>query len=148
MLFLRKHPFFLLLAISVVAITTTTACKKDKSNGNVVPYVAVDYPLALSSPEAYRLNSVGGYIYVPAGYRGIVLYRQTIDTYIAADRACPNNPQDDCERVAVDSSGVYIKCPCCGSRFSMDGNLLQGPSTQALRKYQVLISGDLLRITN
>jgi nitrite reductase/ring-hydroxylating ferredoxin subunit len=132
-----------------ICVVLGAGCKKKSAtSSSFVPNVAVDYQLSLSSPAAYPLNTPGGHIYLAAGYRGILVYRQTIDAYVAMDRACPHNPSDPTEQVAVDSSGLYAVCPACKSRYSLDGTLLKGPSTQSLRQYGVDVGADVLRVYN
>jgi cytochrome b6-f complex iron-sulfur subunit len=39
-------------------------------------------------------------------------------------------------------AGDRLTCPCHGSEFSFDGNVLQGPAERALTRYPVELRGD------
>ena len=136
------------LGVLLLAAGLAGGCKKSATSSSFVPYVPVDFQFSSSAPSAYPLNTPGGHIYLPIGYRGVLVYRQNLDTYIATDRACPHNPSDPKEQVAVDSSGLYAVCPACSSRYSLDGTLLKGPSTQSLRTYNVDAGSDAIHIYN
>jgi cytochrome b6-f complex iron-sulfur subunit len=43
------------------------------------------------------------------------------------------------------AGGIYI-CPLHGSRFSKEGSVLQGPAVNALKKYNVVITGTSLNV--
>jgi Rieske Fe-S protein len=48
-----------------------------------------------------------------------------------------------CE-VEVRSDEGVLQCPCHGARFDLDGEVLRGPATRPLRRFEAVISGDSL----
>ena len=133
--------FFLL-----VFLLLFTNCKK---NDNLVPYVYVNFYVSLSYPQFSSLTSVGGWVYVTGGYKGIVIYRNAIDEFCAYDRACPYKPTDACERISVEANGITAIDSCCGSRFLLiDGSVVKGPAKISLKTYQTFFSGTTLQVTN
>jgi nitrite reductase/ring-hydroxylating ferredoxin subunit len=125
-------------------ILTLVACKKDDINQQLgIPYVNVDRYILLNDPNSLSLNAVGGFLYVNAGSRGILVYHRAYEEYVAFDRHCTYNTSDACGKVSLDStSNVILNCACCASKFSIiDGSVLNGPAINPLLQYQAQISG-------
>jgi len=140
-----SHPkivFFLLALLMLVG----TGCKK---NEDTVPNVEVNMVISTTDPEFNDLNAVGGWIYLLGGSRGIVVYRPSLDEFMAYDRHCPYMPSEACGIVEVDQSGVIAEDPCCGSKFILtDGTVAEGPAEVPLKYYQTSFDGNLLHIYN
>jgi len=138
------HRGFLLLFFLIVGC-------RGKVPADQVPVVPVDFSLNILLPTYSRLQLVGNYAYLEAGYRGIVLYRSGLEQFQAYDRACTYAPSQSCHKVSVVDSLMTLQCACCDSRFSLlDGNAVRGPAAWPLRTYRVYfdeISGSV-RITN
>ena len=140
----KLHQAFLLLILLIMGC-------RGKAPADQVPLVPVDFSLNILLPTYSRLQLVGNYAYLEAGYRGIVLYRSGLDRFQAYDRACTYAPSQSCHRVSVVDSLMILQCACCDSRFSLlDGAAVRGPAAWPLRTYRVYfdeISG-LVRVTN
>lgn len=136
-----------IIVISLLLLTLLLAqCRK---NDNPVPYVYVNFYISLSSPQFAPLTSVGGWVYVTGGYKGIVVYRQNIDEFCAYDRACPYKPTTDCEHIEVEPNGITVLDSCCGSRFLlMDGSVVNGPATVQLTRYKTIYNGNTVQVSN
>ena len=59
--------------------------------------------------------------------------------FTAVWRVCTHGA---CDVEPREQSELY--CPCHGSRFALDGTVLQGPATRALRSFKVVRQGDAL----
>lgn len=129
------------------ALLAWTACKKDRPGG--VPYHLVDIQININNPAYNDLAVPGGWLYLTGGSRGIIVYRNSIETFTAMDRHCPYRTEDLCQ-VRVDSSEVVARCvDCCGSGFLIiDGSVTQGPSALSLQRYNTNFNGTTLRIYN
>ena len=46
----------------------------------------------------------------------------------------------------VDLGGPGLSCPCHGSQYDREGNVMRGPANRALQRYPVRASGDELTI--
>ena len=135
------------LFFMMVFILLTPQCKKD--NNDQIPYVYVNFYLNPNSTQYSELNNVGGYIYVTGGVRGIILYRKTIDDFVALERNCPYQPLNACATVEVEQSGLLAIDSCCGSEFLIiDGSLVTGPATTQLKLYQTSYDGNNLHVYN
>ena len=128
---MTKYIPFLLLFLSLIF---SPGCRKNK---NVVPYVPVDIYINISLPAYSDLNIIGGWAYVSGGSKGLIVYRQTADIFMAYDRHCTYNADNPCGSAIVDSTGLYAKCDCDGSKYQLyDGQVVNGPATYALKQYQ------------
>lgn len=122
-------------------------CRKSRPGG--VPLSPVDISINVNNPAYADIAVPGGWLYLSGGSLGIVVYRQTQETFVAMDRHCPYRPEDVC-RVHVDDSNVIARCDdCCGSAFLIvDGSVSQGPSALNLQLYNTSFNGTILRIYN
>jgi nitrite reductase/ring-hydroxylating ferredoxin subunit len=104
----------------------------------------------LSYPQYQRLKLDGGYVYIEgAGLRGIILYRSGENAFIAYERACPHNPEEECAMVQVDGSSLFLVDRCCKSTFNFsDGQPTGGPAQRALLQYRIEITGTTLKISD
>jgi len=132
--------------ILVFFLFTQTNCKKEDQNQQLgIPYVNVDQYVLLNLPTNLGLNSVGGWAYLAAGSRGIVLYHRTFDEYVAFDRHCTWQTEQSCGQVSIDTfTNVFLNCACCTSKFSLiDGSSINGPATRGLLQYRAQLSSPL-----
>jgi len=78
------------------------------------------------------LDEVGGAVLVESVAGLFLIARTTPTTYIAVDAVCTH------EGCTVDGTdGVIYVCPCHGSRYDRNGQVLAGPATASLRRYAV-----------
>ena len=136
---MKKNRIILICLLSVLV-----ACNKEDINQQLgIPYVNVDRYILLNDPNSLSLNAVGGFLYVNAGSRGILVYHRAYEEYVAFDRHCTHNTSDACGKVSLDSSSnVILNCACCASKFSIiDGSVLNGPAINPLLQYQAQLSG-------
>src|SRR5690348_14098084 len=121
--------FFIALTLALLFI----GCKKNESP---IPNVPVDFYIYLSEPSYSALNVPGNYVYVTGGYKGIIIYRESNELFIAFDRACSYDPYVSAAVVTVDSSGLGITDHNCGSKFNiLDGTATGAPATRPLKRY-------------
>ena len=136
-------PFLILAALG-------TAC--DRERQIPIPYVYVNYTVYLNNPSNNHLRVPGSWLILPdEGNLGIILYRRTLgeaDDFVALDQTCSNEPLGTC-KVAIDSSGFYLVCPCCESEFSIwDGYVTKGPARWPLKEYTTALGANTVRIFN
>jgi Rieske Fe-S protein len=136
-------PFLILAALA-------TSC--DRERQIPIPFVYVNYTVYLNNPSNNHLRVPGSWLILPdEGNLGIILYRRTLgeaDDFVALDLTCSNEPLGTC-KVAIDSSGFYLVCPCCGSEFSIwDGYVTKGPARWPLKEYTTALGANTVRIFN
>lgn len=131
---------------SIIAFLLLLSCQKDET---YIPDVPVNIQLDLSHTAYNGLNNIGGYIYLTGGYKGIIVYRLSQDEFVAFERACPYHPTTDCGRLEVDSSGLKLFDPVCGSQFIItDGTKISGPAKRPAKTYTTYYDGYYLYIRN
>jgi Rieske Fe-S protein len=145
---LRRKITLLIAVLLTGSSFLVSGCKKEKNEYDI-PDVYVDVYIYTSDPRYSSLNAVGGWAYVSAGYKGIIVYRNGPDTFSAFERACTFDPNKPCEIVSVEPNGLTGKDDCCGSRFQIiDGTVLEGPAFRPLKRYNTFWDGNALRIYN
>jgi len=135
-----------LLLVMLAVTIILPSCKKDDKNDIAQYYV--DFTLYINEPSNIALNAVGGWVYVAAGTKGIIIYRRSQVEFTALERNCTFDPTASCSIVEV-LSGISAIDSCCTSRFSIyDGSVINGPATQPLYQYRTTFDGVALRVFN
>lgn len=129
-------------------MTVTGGCNDSDDDSNQIPFVIVDEIINLNNFEFLPLKTLGGFVTIDAGVRGIIIYRESNSVYRAFERNCSYQPRNSCADVEVDQSGLFLVDPCCTSRFNFEGFPIKGPATRPLLEYQSSLSGNTLRIGN
>jgi nitrite reductase/ring-hydroxylating ferredoxin subunit len=111
--------------------------------------VAVNITLYINDPQNVSLTTIGGWLYVNGGNRGIVVHRISQNQFVAFDRTCPYRPDETASQVSVDSSNVILEDRSCGSKFLLsDGSAIQTPALVPLKAYTTAFDGNAIRIVN
>lgn len=123
---------------------------REKEPHDVIPEVAVNFNLDISSTMYIELNSIGGWVYLTGGYKGIIVYRVAVDQFVAYDRACPFDPFEEFARITMDDTGITCSdTTSCDSQFGiLDGSVIHGPATIPLKRYYTYYDGNILTINN
>lgn len=121
-------------------------CRKDDQPD--IPYVYVNEILY---PNSLDYIPVSGYKYVSAGYRGLIVYRSSMEEFSVFERCCPYDPEKVNARVIVNSDNMTATDTCCNSTYDIIyGNLISGPSDNrfSLLTYHCNYDGEKLYIYN
>ena len=129
--------FFFLLFLS---------CQQEE---DYIQNVMVDINLNLTLPEFSDLQTIGNYIFVNGGVKGIIVYHQGFDIYKTYDRNCSYEPSIACAKIDSINASIAM-CNCCDSKFLLDqnGQTIDGPALLPLKQYSNNLSGNLLYIYN
>ena len=132
----------------IILIAFNISCG-DKNT--VVPHVYVHFELDLNQADMQDLISIGGYVFVTGGHRGIVIYHNSVDEFSAYNRSCTYHPNEECRVGDSDKWGTLI-CDCCDSEYFLfnDAIPIKEPATIALQKYRVTYNqgAQILTVTN
>ncbi|MBC8343404.1 MAG: hypothetical protein ISR55_11675 [Bacteroidetes bacterium] len=133
-------------------------CNDTNNDYHDIPDVYVYFTLNLDLPIYNSLTIPGGHFYLnDEGYKGIIMYHNLDDTYLAFERTCTYQPLNDCSTITVDQSGIFMRCGhydgsdfinCCESTFDMNGFVLKNPALYPLKRYNVSQLGNVLTISN
>ena len=135
-----------MILIGFILVTINQGCKKDSDE---IPNVYVNFYININSTQYSELNNVGGFAYITGGVRGILIYRRSVDEFLAFERNCPYQPSNSCAIVQVDNSRVIAVDSCCGSKFLLlDGSVINGPATRQLKQYYAGFDGVTLHVSN
>ncbi len=141
---------FLMPAIftSIFLFMSVGSCKKQAEH-DTIPNVAVDIYIDVNSTLYIQLNTVGGWVYLTGGYKGIVVYRMGEYDFVAYDRACPYDPYVPESRLEMDLGNLTIHDTVCESRFGIiDGSVIEGPAQYPMKQYRTEYDGNILHIYN
>lgn len=143
---ISKIRFFSVIILFSIAFLFS--CKKETEE-NPVPNKYVNFTLYLNDPEFQDLKIPGNYIFVHQGTNEIVIYRLSMDDFVAYDRVCTYEADPNC-LVYADSSGATLECSCCKSKFLLiDGTVNSGLARHSLRQYYVTYDGgDYIHVSN
>ena len=88
------------------------------------------------------LGSTGGAALVSAGGNALLVARVGADTFNAFSATCTH------QACTINSyAAPNFQCPCHGSRFNTNGDVVQGPASRALTKLTTSYAGNTLTIT-
>lgn len=126
--------------VHLTVLASGLGCAGGGARVSVVPTgneAAVDLALIPS------LKSVGGSVGLKV--EGIddelIAVRRTEDEVIVVTRVCGHM---GC-KVRFSGAAQEFECPCHGSRFALDGTLLEGPSPTPLQRYDARLVDGFLR---
>lgn len=129
----------------LITLSTLIGCNK---NTDLIPNVFVDFKIPAS-----EVGGVGQAIYTNNTYgaKGIIIYHQNTNEYIAFDRACSYQPSSECALVEISNllSPTHLIDSCCNSMFFLeDGTPFNGPAALPLKQYQTSFDGIYIRVHN
>lgn len=125
------------------------ACNKAKNNP--IPNYPFDISIDINLPSYSGLTGVGGWAYVAGGSKGIIVYRRSMDEFVAFDRHSPADVDGTCLQPLYPDTNNFLQLndDCNNAKFSLyDGSPISG-SDFGLRMYQTFYNGsNQLRIYN
>lgn len=146
----QKNSNLLSAAFSLLCLLLLllSACGTEEEPQSAIPYAPVYMEINLDDLRYQNLHTAG-WVYLQGGLRGIVLIKESDSRYLAFERTCPYQPQETCALIDMHNTGIYLHDEdCCGSRFDLRGQVLNGPASQPLRQYATARNGIYLVISN
>ena len=115
------------------------------SKGDRVSVTPTEGQVALELATVPSLASVGGSVGLRvAGFdEELLVVRPTTEELVVLTRVCGHM---GC-KVRYSGETQELKCPCHGSRFALDGSLLEGPSPRPLRRLASQVVDGVLRFS-
>ena len=151
------NKFFLIA--SVLLISIQQACKPDNPfvGDCFIPNQAVNVTINMDLPAYFNLQTLGEYLMIDQGNRGIYLIHNYDDLYYAIERTCPYQSDQECAQVFLDENSLQLVCgqqqdtafvPCCGTIYGLNSLYLSGPARCNLKTYRLTKQGKTLYINN
>lgn len=127
-------------------VVLSAGCGKDTL---VIPNVPVRFQASLIDPRLIKLSSPGGAVaFENYGVAGIVIYRTLAGGYVAYDRCSTVNPEKQCA-VELDDPSFTVTDKCSGAKYLLeDGSPAKAPAELALKKYNTVVAGNTIYVTN
>lgn len=140
----------ILTAVLIVFLTVISCKKKSKdSNDNNVPYTPINITVYVSDPLNYKIQTPGGWMYYSGGVNGLIIYRKTSSDFVVLERTSTYDPENFDARVKVQSDNFTCKDTISSSKWQIvDGVVIAGPATIALKLYANSFDGNALKIFN
>ncbi len=121
---------FVSTTASAVVASALAACGMPVGpDAGIVGPATVKIPL-MAVGQTVGVDNVG------VGGQGIAVTRLTTTSVVAVSRQCTHQ---GCTVALPGSSGGQLFCPCHGSLFTVQGAVVQGPATTALRSFAAVI---------
>ncbi len=147
-----------LAIISLVSLCFFPGCDKGTENPDV-PYAYVNITINPNSTLYQELNIISGWTYldyydgVRDPSRGIIVYRLSMDEFMAYERTPPFRPNECCTNTGVCTSLIveypFVVDTCLQAEYLIiDGSPMEGVSTVPLVRYQAEYDGYNLYIHN
>lgn len=137
------------LAIILLFLVLPVFFHCDKKHRERVPNIYVNFVIDLGMGQYSDLQLVGGWVYVKGGYRGIILYRNSLEEVIALDRTSTYKPESIGTQVIVEPNNLIAADTVHGMRYYlMDGTVVEGPVSVPLKRYRSTLSGMSLHVYN
>lgn len=126
-------------------ILFSMACAKE----SLLPDIPVNFSAPLTDPRLNRLSSAGGAVAINGhGIAGLIIYRRPDNAYVAYDRCSTVNPEKK-NPVSIDDPSLTATDPVSGAKYSLyDGSPVKAPAKTFLKRYNVIIAGNTLQVTN
>ena len=134
------------ISVILLLVLTLAGCGKENL---VIPNVPVNLNIQLTDPRLIRLSSPGGAVALDNyGVAGIVIYRTLSGGYVAYDRCSTVNPERQCA-VELDEPSFTVTDKCSGAKYLLeDGSPAKAPAELSLKKYNTVVAGNSIHVTN
>jgi cytochrome b6-f complex iron-sulfur subunit len=99
--------------------------------------------LDLADPANKELTAAGGSLVVDSGTDTIMVVRVSDTEVVALSAICTHA---GCENLYTASSMTF-DCPCHGSKFSLTGQVINGPARRPLAVYSATLANNIITIT-
>lgn len=115
-----------------------------------VPNVPVSVLIYPNDATNFKIQAVGGWMYVSgAGHQGLIIYRKTLDEFVAIERSSPENPNNAASAVKVQSDNFTLRDTIKNATWQIvDGAVMNNSSKWPLRLYATSYDGNSLRVSN
>lgn len=145
----KKAPQRCSAALAWVLMVSLPGCGSSNNPEPLIPNISFNETVSVLDQRYVQLRTDNGAVQASGGVRGLIIVRQNVSSYLAFERNCPYRPYEpNCSTVSIDASRLFLTDECCGSQFTLQGQVRGGPAARPLRQYTTSLSGNVLIITN
>ena len=121
--------------------------KDNTSPESIIPNVSVNFYIY---PNTIDFIAIQGFReYNNYGYRGIIIFRLDQSTFMAYEKTCPYDANEESAQVEINySTWSMVDSTCMSSYNLLDGMPNGGPSASPLLQYGTYFDGNQLHIYN
>ncbi|MDQ4141532.1 MAG: Rieske (2Fe-2S) protein [Bacteroidota bacterium] len=141
---MERKEFLALLgsgAASIVFAGCLGGCSKkedDPTPNNPGTLNKKDFTLDLNAPANAALQTNGGHV----TSNEVIVARTTTGNFVAVSSVCTHQGG----QITFPAPSTEFFCPVHGSKFGLDGKVINGPATTALKQYKTTLTGTNLRV--
>jgi hypothetical protein len=138
-------------ALIFLLLLSAFSCKKKAKPAaeHPVQSIPVNITMYPGDPLNFKIQSIGGWMYVEGGINGIIVYRKSNEEFVAIERTSTYYPDNGGARVKVLSDNFTLRDTVSDSRWRIfDGTVTKGPAEWSLRIYGTTYDQNVLRIRN
>jgi cytochrome b6-f complex iron-sulfur subunit len=129
----------ILAACGIAAVSATLESCSKNSNPTPAPSgPSANFTIDISTSQYSALQANGGAVYA----NNLIIARDNTGKFIALYDVCTH------AGCTIQFNGTnQFPCPCHGSIFDENGNVVNGPATTPVKKYTTSLAGNILTIT-
>ena len=136
---MERRDFLAQLGIGAAFALTATCLHSCSKSVSTNPSGGVDFTLNLNDAANAALKTNGNYIVA----NDVVVARTTSGEYVAATVVCSHQ---QLKQVIYDPAANNYVCTHQGSRFNLQGGVVNGPAATSIAVYKTTIIGTSLRV--
>ncbi len=134
--FIQKS--ILIVGGAVGASWLLSACGKSNTSPSAASAPNVNFTIDINKSPYTSLQTNGNYVYVNT----TIVARDSSGNFVALYDVCPH------AGCTFTFNGTnQFPCPCHGSIFDENGNVIQGPATSGVKKYTCALKGTQLTVS-
>ncbi len=127
-----------------MALSTGAVVVAGCGGGGGSPTAPLGPPAAQARQLTLALMGVGETAPLFDGDQAIAVTRTGTGTVVAVSRTCTHQ---SCTVLLPERPGATLDCPCHGSRFTVQGQVVNGPAARALPGFPARIDGATVVVT-
>jgi cytochrome b6-f complex iron-sulfur subunit len=126
-----------------LGLAALSACGNPGPPSGAATTCGANLCLDLGDPTNMDLTTAGGALVVDAPTDTIIIVRVSDTEVVAVSDICTHS---GCENLYTASSKTF-DCPCHGSKFSLTGQVINGPARRALKTYSASLANNIITVT-
>ncbi len=138
---MKRKEFISVIGKGGIAITVLGClggCNQGSNPTSPSTLTNIDFSLNLNETAYSSLNTVGGSV----SHQGVLVARIDTNTFDAVAQACNHQGTT----IQLELGNHRFHCPNHGSNFDLNGNVINGPATVNLQKFNTELNGTVLRV--